>query len=56
MNHVFDAILNQKITIGDEKYAFPDKSTVICTVNVKSLVNYKDGHSTLADPEVLQQS
>jgi hypothetical protein len=54
MNHVFDSILNQKVTIGDEKYAFPDKSTVIYTANVESLVNYKDGHSTLADPEVLQ--
>jgi hypothetical protein len=54
MNHVFDAILDQQITVGDEKYAFPDRSTVIYTTTVKSLVNYKDGHSILADPEVLQ--
>jgi len=54
MNHVFDAILNQKITIMDEKYAVPDESTVIYTVNVKSIVNYKDGHSILADLELLQ--
>jgi hypothetical protein len=50
---VFNTLLNQQITIIDEKYAFPDNSTVLYTVNVKSLANYKDGHSLLADPEVL---
>ena len=54
MKPVFDKILNQKITIVDEKYAFPDNSTVLYTVNVKSLVNHKDGQSSLADPEVMQ--
>jgi hypothetical protein len=39
MKPVFDKILNQKISIVDEKYAFPDNSTVLYTVNVKSLVN-----------------
>jgi hypothetical protein len=54
MRPVFDKILNQKITIVDEKYAFPDNSTVLYTVSVKSLVNHKDGNSSLADPEVMQ--
>jgi hypothetical protein len=54
MRPVFDKILNQKITIGDEKYAFTENSIVIYTVKVKSLMNFKDGHSSLADPEVMQ--
>jgi hypothetical protein len=54
MKPAFDKILNQKITIVDDKYAFPDNSTVLYTVNVKSLVNHKDGNSSLADPEVMQ--
>ena len=54
MRPVFDKILNQKITIVDDKYAFLDNSTVLYTVNVKSLVNRKDGNSSLADPEVMQ--
>ena len=54
MKPVFDKILNQKITIVDDKYAFLDNSTVLYTVNVKSLVNRKDGTSSLADPEVMQ--
>ena len=54
MKPVFDKILNQKITLIDDKYAFLDNSTVLYTVNVKSLVNHKDGNSSLADPEVMQ--
>jgi hypothetical protein len=54
MKPVFDKILNQKITIVDEKYAFTDNSTVLYTVSVKSLLNHKNGYSTLADPEVMQ--
>lgn len=49
----FSKILNQKITIIDEKYAFPDESTVLYTTNCTSLTNYKDGHIKLQDPTVI---
>ena len=51
---LFGTLLNQKITIVDEKYAILDNSTVLYTTNCKSLMNFKDGHSTLADPEAMQ--
>ena len=51
---LFGTLLNQKITIVDEEYAVLDKSTVLYTTNCKSLMNFKDGHSTLADPEAMQ--
>jgi hypothetical protein len=51
---LFGTLLNQKVTIVDEEYAVLDKSTVLYTTNCKSLMNFKDGHSTLADPEVMQ--
>jgi hypothetical protein len=54
MKPVFGTILNQKVTIVDEKYAFLDKSTVIYTSNCKFLENYKDGHAVLEDPAVIQ--
>jgi hypothetical protein len=50
---LFGTLLNQKVTIVDEEYAVLDKSTVLYTTNCKSLMNYKDGHSTLADPEAM---
>ena len=53
MGPLFKALLNQKITIADEKYAFLDKSTVLYTTNCKSLSNYKDGHAILQDPTVM---
>jgi hypothetical protein len=49
----FGTLLNQKITIVDEEYAVLDKSTVLYTTNCNSLMNFKDGHSTLADPEAM---
>ena len=51
---LFGTLLNQKITIVDEEYAVLDKSTVLYTTNCKSLMNFKNGHSTLADPEAMQ--
>jgi hypothetical protein len=51
---LFNALLNQEVTIIDEKYVFLDKLTVIYTTNCKFLENYKDGHSTLSDPMVVQ--
>jgi hypothetical protein len=54
MKPEFEKSLNQKITIVNDKYAFLDNSTVLYTVNVKSLINRKDGSSSLADPEVMQ--
>jgi len=51
---LFGALINQKVTITDEKYIFLDKSTVIYTTNCKFLENYKDGHAVLSDPIVVQ--
>jgi hypothetical protein len=51
---VFGTLKNQKITVVDEKYAVFDNSTVMVTVNCKSLMNYKDGHSVLQDPWISQ--
>ena len=49
----FSALINQKNTILNEKYAFLDNSTVLYTTSFKFISNYKDGHSTLADPAAL---
>ena len=51
---VFGTLINQKITVVDEKYAVLDNSTVMVTVNNKCLLNYKDGHSVLQDPWISQ--
>jgi hypothetical protein len=50
MKPMFDALSNQKFTMVSEKFSFLDKSTVLYTTNCKFLMNYKDGHSILADP------
>jgi hypothetical protein len=50
---VFSSMINQKITIVDEKYAFLDNSTVLYTNHCKGLTNYKDGHAILQDPTVM---
>ncbi len=47
----FDAILNQKCTMVNEKYTFLDKSTVLYIAETKWSTNYKDGHSSIADPQ-----
>src|SRR4030042_269963 len=44
----------EKIKLEDEEYTVLDKSTVLYTTNCNSLMNFKDGHSTLADPEAMQ--
>ena len=49
----FSTQINQKNTILNEKYAFLDNSTVLYTANFKIVSNFKDGHSTLADPAAL---
>jgi hypothetical protein len=53
MKSAFDALLNQKCTIADEKFLVLDNSTVIYTANSRWEVNYKDGHSTIEDPEAI---
>jgi hypothetical protein len=53
MGPLFKTLLNQTITVVDEKYAFPDNATVIYTLKTKWLMNFKDGHSTLEDPTVM---
>lgn len=47
----FDAILNQKCTKVNEKYTFLDNSTVLCIAENKWSTNYRDGHSSIADPQ-----
>lgn len=49
----FNSILNQKCTIVNEKFSILDNSTVLYTTNSKWAVNFKDGHSTLEDPEAI---
>jgi hypothetical protein len=54
LNPLFGELINQEVTITDEKYVFLDKSTVIYTTNCKFLENYKDGHAIVSDPMVVQ--
>jgi uncharacterized protein (DUF2147 family) len=54
MKPMFGSVLNQKCTIVGEKFAILDNSTVSYTTNTKWLVIYKDGHSILQDPWVMQ--
>ncbi len=51
---LFGELINQEITITNEKYVFLDNSTVIFTTNCKFLENYKDGHAIVSDPMVVQ--
>lgn len=51
---VINSLKNQKATIVDEKYAVLDNSTVLYTANSKWLMNFKDGHSILQDPWIVQ--
>jgi hypothetical protein len=53
MKPVFNSLLNQKCTIVNEKFAVLDNSTVLYTTDSKWSVNYKDGHSTVEDPEAI---
>jgi hypothetical protein len=50
---VFSTIINQKVTITDEKFAVLDNSTVLYTNNCKWLQNFKDGHAILIDPDAM---
>ena len=54
LNPLFGELINQEVTITDEKYVFLDKSTVIYKTNCKFLENYKDGHAIVSDPMVVQ--
>ena len=54
MKPMFSTMINQKVTIIDEKYVFLDNETVIYITNCKFLENYKDGHAILSDPMVWQ--
>jgi hypothetical protein len=47
----FNAVLNQKCTIINEKYTFLEKATVLYTARTKWSTNYKDGHSSITDPQ-----
>lgn len=50
----FDALLNQKVTVLDEKYVFIDRHTVLYTSNTRCLMNFKDGHTVNQEPWVTQ--
>ena len=54
MGPLFAELTNQEVTILDEKYVFINRETVIYTANCTFLEHYKDGHSVLSDPMVLQ--
>ena len=54
MKQFLNVLVNQECTIVDEKYAVPDNSTVLGTINTRWLMNYKDGHSVLQDPWAVQ--
>jgi hypothetical protein len=54
MKPVFNTLINQKGTIINENYAVLDNSTVLYTNNSKWLMNFKDGHSILQDPWIVQ--
>jgi hypothetical protein len=47
----YNEYLNQKGTIFDEKFTVLDNSTALYTAKSKWIANYKDGHSSLADPD-----
>lgn len=54
MTPVINSLKNQKATIVDEKFAVLDNSTVLYTANSKWVMNFKDGHSILQDPWIVQ--
>jgi hypothetical protein len=54
VKQVFSTLINQKITVTDEKYVFLDKSKVIYTTKGKCVANYKDGHAILSEPLMTQ--
>jgi hypothetical protein len=47
----FNAILNQRCKMVNEKCTFLDKSTVLYIAETKWSTNYKDGHSSITDPQ-----
>jgi len=53
VNSIFKNLSDQKYTIFDEKYTILDNSTVLYTANCKCIMNFKDGHSTVSDPEAM---
>jgi hypothetical protein len=54
VKQAFGTLINQTITVTEEKYVFLDKSKVIYTTKGKCLANYKDGHAILSEPMITQ--
>ena len=54
MKPFLSTLVNQKGTIIDEKYAVLDNATVLYTNNSNWLMNFKDGHSILQNPWIVQ--
>ena len=50
----FSTLINQKCTIVNEKYAVLDNATILYTNNSNWLMNFKDGHSILQNPWIVQ--
>jgi hypothetical protein len=54
MKLLFNSLVDQKETIINEKYVILDDATVLFTQNSKWLMNFKDGHSVMQDPWIMQ--
>lgn len=50
----FATVSNQKATITREKYVVLDQSTVLYTMTSRWEMNFKDGHSVMQEPWVMQ--
>nr|WP_320038400.1 nuclear transport factor 2 family protein [uncultured Bacteroides sp.] len=53
VNSMFKTMIDQKYTFLDEKYTILDKWTVLYTAKAQCTMNFKDGHSTVSDPEAM---
>nr|WP_321378794.1 hypothetical protein [uncultured Bacteroides sp.] len=53
INSMFKTMIDQKYTFLDEKYTILDKCTVLYTAKAQCTMNFKDGHSTVSDPEAM---
>jgi hypothetical protein len=54
VKQTFSTLINQKITVNEEKFVFLDKSKAIYATKGKVLSNFKDGHAILSEPLITQ--
>jgi len=50
MKSAFEQFSNQKVTLFSEHFSYPDKSTVLYTASARWEMNFRDGHSIVAEP------